>query len=154
MQISNDYLLLAKDASIDTKDNMVSIFKIMETMTFTFKKEEFKKVFNAEPGESAIAMPAEYAIVSAWRAPMILEKDFAFEVKTVLRGPDQKVLMEKTQAVIIQKSKDRIRLTISVRGLPVGKPGGYTYSQEATKNGKLLDSRSYTLNVKLNVDKD
>lgn len=155
MQVSNEFVLIAKDSTTDELDKMVSYFKLIDNFIFDFKEVEFKELFNAEIGEKSIIVPATYVVASSWRFDDKTSKDMTFTISASFVSPEDEVLTTAQQTINVPKGSDKMRVNFGVQGLPVKNSGRYFYNLEITGgSGKALAKGSCPLNVEINTIKD
>jgi len=152
MNLTNDYIIIAKDASVDANDQMVSINKIIDNMTFGVRKEEFDKAVALSQGKP-IALPIAYTIASSWRSDRNVAKSFPFKLNVKLMDPDGVTLNENSQEAMMAEGNNAVRFNINVQGFPVTKPGTYKYVLSAVDDqGKELAKGATQVNVDLKVE--
>lgn len=152
MKLTNEYVIVARDASIDSSDQMVSIHKIIDNFTFGYRKEEYEKAVAQSAGQP-LAFPVNYTVTSCWRADSKATKNFPFKIKIELLDPKGKALNENIQEAVIEKGKDRIRFNVNVQGFPVSEAGLYTYALAAIDDsGKEIATGEVPINVELRAE--
>lgn len=145
MKISNDYVLLARDSSVDELDKMFSIFKIVDKFVFNVDKmpQELKASVDRR-----IIFPINYVISSGWCIDDVHE-DLSLEMHIRLLDPDNKQLNEVLQVVTVQSPDDKLRFNINAQGLPCSKSGQYRFIIEAFKDNKKLAEGSHRFKIEL-----
>jgi hypothetical protein len=152
MNLTNDYVIIAKDASVDANDQMVSINKIIDNLTFGFHKEEFDKAVASSQGKP-LAFPIAYSITSSWRSDIKATKNFPFKLNVKLVDPDGVTLSENSQEAVMAEGNNTVRFNINVQGFPVTKPGVYKYILSAIDDqGKQLAKGASQINVDLKAE--
>lgn len=155
MQLFNDYVLIAKDFSIDQNDNMVSLFKLVDSFTFTFKEDEFKQAFKASPGEKNVLLPVTYIVATSWSSSEKVNKDLTYTITASFISPDGENLTSATQEVKLPKGSDRMRINFGVQGLPVKNSGKYKYMLEVKDaQGHSVQKGECFMNVVLDINKE
>ncbi|HVI60528.1 MAG TPA: hypothetical protein VM535_00010 [Candidatus Saccharimonadales bacterium] len=152
MKLTNEYVIIARDASIDSSDQMVSIHKIIDNFTFGYRKEEYEKAIAASGGKP-LAFPINYTVTSSWRAASKAASNFPFKIQIKLIDPNGDVLNENVQEAVIEKGKNRIRFNVNVQGFPVSEAGVYHYDLAAIDDrGKELATGKSQVNVELRAE--
>jgi hypothetical protein len=130
MQMFNDFVILARDASTDEEEKSLSIFKIIDKFEFSVKSKEFKDAFGVEPTEKVV-LPAAFVLCSSWSLENNRKTELSFMLNTTIMSPSGDVLAENKQEVTIPALSNRIRFNVNTQGLPVSGSGRYTIKIEA-----------------------
>jgi len=155
MQVFNDFVILAKDVSVDSKDNMLSIFKIVDKFNFALDSENYNK-FVEESKEKAVGMPAQYVMSSSWSLDKITKKNIDAVLVSKLIDPSGKELASSQNDIVFTAGSDRVRLNGAVEGIPVTQNGRYKVEvnvlDKATSKVMCTGSTTYQVSVDENVD--
>lgn len=152
MNLTNDYVIISKDASVDANDQMVSINKIIDNLAFGFRKEEFDKAVASSQGKP-LAFPIAYSVASSWRSNRKVTKNFPFRLNVKLIDPDGVTLNENSQEAVMAEGNNIVRFNINIQGFPVTKPGVYKYILSAIDDaGKELAKGVSQINVDLKAE--
>jgi hypothetical protein len=153
MQIYNDFVILARDVSIDSKDKMLSIFKIIDRFNYPLQPEDFKK-FSDETKTKAVMLPAQYVMTSSWSLDKPAKKQLKAVLESKIIDPLGKELGSSRNDVVFAVGSDRVRLNGVVDGIPVTINGKYTVelSIKDTSTNKILSSSSASYQVKVEED--
>jgi hypothetical protein len=146
--IKNLYVIMARDITTDSTDNMSSIIKIIDRFTFNINKEELEKN-EITLGVQQIGLPANYSVATSWVLEDKLQKETFFNFKINISDPDGKQLGPgPEQENVLPAGIDRINMNFNVQGMPVTKPGRYKVEAAMfSKEGKLLSSADYPFTV-------
>jgi hypothetical protein len=148
MSVKNLYVIMARDITTDSTDNMSSIIKIIDKFSFNINKEDLEKN-EITLGKQQIGLPASYSVGTSWVFDEKLDKETFFNFKINIKDPDGKPLGPgPEQENVLPAGIDRINMNFNVQGLPVTKQGQYTLEAEVfSKEGKLLSNGSYPFAV-------
>ncbi len=151
MQMHNDFIIISKDSTIDEKDNVMSIFKIIDTFNFELEDEQYQQ-FETEKAKSIALLPASYIINSSWSVDEKLKKDLPIEVSIEITDPKGKTLGGSKDKAVFPSGNDKLRLNGATNVLPVTGNGKYTMVMtilDSVSGDKLADSTiKYNVNVK------
>lgn len=141
LNLSNNYVILSRDASADSNDQMFSIFKIIDSINFNASKDEITKLneARAKEGNAAMAVNVRYVVCSSWSLPEITDKDIPVKFEYSITDPLGVVLSEQMQEAVFPKSNDIFRFNIVTEGFPYTEDGKYLVTM------KILDSESQVL---------
>jgi hypothetical protein len=154
MKLFNEYVIVAKDASVDGNDQTLSIYKIVDNFGFGYRKEEYDAFVRSNPGQPLV-FPISYAIVSSWKLERQTPSNIPFKINTKLIDPEGKVLNENSQEAVIAKGNDKVRFNVNVQGMPVTISGKYIYTLEAIDDkGKELATGNTRINIELKPEKN
>lgn len=141
LQLSNNYVILSRDASSDANDNMFSIFKIIDSINFNVAKEDAAnfKAAHAKDPSNLMGVPVRYIMCTSWSTAKIVEKDIPVKLEYAISDPDGNVISTMLQEAVFPKANDVFRINIITEGIPYSQDGRYTILV------KVLDSDSTVL---------
>lgn len=140
-RISNRWAIIAQSSALDKDSNLLSIFDIVEVLTFNMAGEIPEN----------LAFPVKLELISLWEREEI-GKPMDLKVKFVLKDPDGKTLNEGEGLIEMAKHHKRNRFRARFLGLPVTKSGIYTYEiislePEKTYGVELVSSTSFEVQL-------
>lgn len=141
LKLSNNYIILSRDVSSDSNDNMFSIFKIIDSINFNVPKEEATKFKAAhdKDDKNIMGVPVKYVMCTSWSVAEMTEKDIPVKLEYSIIDPTGKSISTLLQEAVFPKSNDIFRINIVTEGIPYTRDGKYTIFV------KVLDSNSETL---------
>lgn len=147
------WAILCQESSVDANTNNVSLFKILEEIKFRLNTEELEKLKNNPKFDSTkpIVLPFSLQLVILWKN-LSTKTNFEFPVKIVLKDPDEKILQEIPNNFLFQEGKERLRTIISINGIPLTKPGEYTYSIMTRQNKDDIFEEITSIPIKIDID--
>lgn len=149
MKLVNEYLLLARDASVDANDQTVTLYKLIDNFTFGYKQQEFDSMQRANPGQP-IVFPIPHTIASSWRVEGRPKGDTPFSLQTKLIDPDGETLSENAQEAVVPKGNEKVRFNINSPAMAVSGEGSYHYHVSAVDdNGNELATADVAFQVHL-----
>lgn len=153
MRVYNDFAILARDVSIDSKDKMMSIFKIIDKFNFSLEPDSYKK-FIEETREKTANMPAHFVTSSSWSLDKPTKKDIRAIIESKIIDPRGKELGKSRNDVVFAAGLEKVRLNGVVDGLPVTLNGYYKVELRVLdpKTEKVLSSG--TVNYQVNVEEN
>ncbi len=141
LKLSNNYIIISRDASADSNDQMFSIFKIIDSINFNTPKNEadqFKAARTQEP-HTAMGINVRYVVCTSWSLPEITEKDIPVKFELTITDPQGNQLLAQLQEAVFPKGNDVFRFNIVTEGFPYTEDGKYMVAV------KMLDSDSKPL---------
>lgn len=120
MKAKNLYLLISREASTDSSDNMNSIIKIIDR--FSFSAETNEKV---DQNDSKLVVPINYTIVSSWYLTELIEKGTKFKFKFQVVQPSGETADMAEQEINVNHQSKRLGINVNASGLPVSVSGEY-----------------------------
>ena len=145
MKVSNVFLLISRDVSVDSEDKMMSILKIIDRFNseVTTKSEK-----SAKP--EAVIIPLKFAIVSSWMFEEKIKKPQNIEIRMDIVDNDGKSMGGPTSLVEFPKDTLRFNLNFNVDGLKVTQSGGYVLNAKLlSPSKKVLATARYPFEVNL-----
>lgn len=127
LNLSNNYLILSRDISSDSNDNMLSIFKIIDSMNFNTSKEEalkFQAAYTKDPS-SIMGVPVRYVVCTSWSIPELADSDHPLRVEYSIIDPMGSKISEILQEAVFPKSNDVLRINMVTEGFPYTVDGKY-----------------------------
>lgn len=154
MQFNNDFILLARDVSVDAKDNMLSIFKLIDKFEYKLAPEEYKK-FITETKSKVANLPAVYVLSSSWSIDKPASKETKVILETKVIDPSSKELGKSRNDIVFAPGNDKVRLNGNIEGIPVTRSGRYTVEQSLIDpdTNKVLCSNRTAYRVNVEEDK-
>lgn len=146
--VKNLYLLIARDVSTDSNDNMNSITKVIDRFNIDINKDDLKKQ-NLIWGESIIVIPVSYAIASLWLLGEKVKSESAIKIKVSIIDPSGKDLGGPEQSLKLPVGKDRIALNFTSQGMPMTKEGKYSIQAQLIKSDKIIGTAEYPYEVEV-----
>jgi hypothetical protein len=125
MQVFNDYIILARDVSTDSRDKMLSIFKIIDKFSFSLDAENYKE-FVESTKDGIVEMPSSYFTASSWSLDEAPKKEFRARLESRIIDPLGKELGKSKNDIVFPAGHDRIRLNGKIEGVAVNSNGNYT----------------------------
>ncbi len=141
LNLSNNYIIISRDASSDSNDNMFSIFKIIDSINFNTAKEEatrFKAAYTKD-SKTIMGVSVKYVACTAWSLPEKAEKDIPVKLEYSIIDPSGAVLSAQLQEAVFPKSNDVFRINMITEGFP------YTIDGKYKILVKVLDSNSHVI---------
>jgi len=124
MKAFNDFILIAKDSSIDSSDKMMSIFKVIDKFEFKLPTEAYKPIKNKKDNEITIlAIP--YVIASAWRLNESVKKDFIAQIRLRLMDPNGMMIGSSLDDVTFNAGVKKIKFSGATTQLAYTINGSY-----------------------------
>jgi len=142
----NIYLLLARDVSTDSNDNMNSIIKIIDKFNINVDKQDIEKQ-KLVWGESIIILPVSYAIASLWLLDKKSEQESTVKVKISIFDPKGKDLGGPEQSLKLPVGSDRVSLNFNNQGMPITKDGKYFIKAQLRIADKIVGDADYPYEV-------
>ncbi|HEX8762151.1 MAG TPA: hypothetical protein VF733_00135 [Candidatus Saccharimonadales bacterium] len=142
MQVTNDFVILARDVSVDAKDQMLSVFKIIDKFNLPLDPDTYKR-FLDETKDKSVTLPAMYVMSSSWRLQEKVKKDTPALLESRIIDPSGKELGKSVNEIVFVAGSDKLRLNGLVEGIPVIRNGRYKVELsilDATTNKKLCSS--------------
>lgn len=141
LNLTNNYVILSRDASSDSNDQMFSIFKIIDSINFNATKPEVAqlKEVRAKDSTAAMGVNVRYVVCSSWSLPEITDKDIPVKFEYAVVDPSGTVLSAQMQEAVFPKGNDIFRFNIVTEGFPYTEDGKYSVKV------KILDSDSKQL---------
>lgn len=151
--VKSIWAILCQESSVDAGTNNVSLFKILEEITFGLNMEELDKLKNNPKFDPAkpIVLPFSSQLVILWKN-LSKNENFEFPVKIILKDPNEKILQEISNNFLFQEGKERLRTAISINGIPLTKPGEYTYSIMTKQNKDDIFEEITSIPIKIGID--
>lgn len=151
--VKSIWAILCQESSIDAGTNNVSLFKILEEITFGLNMEELDKLKNNPKFDPTkpIVLPFSSQLVILWKN-LSKNESFEFPVKIILKDPNEIILQEISNNFLFQKGKERLRTVISINGIPLTKPGEYTYSIMTKQNKDGIFEEITSIPIKIGID--
>lgn len=146
MQMTNEFIIIAKDVSTDSGDNMVSIIKMIDNFEFGVNSEIYQKLTDPD-NEEIVNLPANYAIATSFRVEQKATKDIPFLVQITIFSPVGKKIGDFGQEIVLSEGNDRVRLNINSQGLPVMTDGRYKFKVEALDGSRVLARGETFVNI-------
>jgi hypothetical protein len=145
MDVSNNYVLLAKEITTDAADNMVSIIKIIEKFTFGIDPVQLRTM------TGQIVVPVGFAIGTSWQFNKPLQKDTLIIAKFRFIDPDGKDLGGEEKEHSISKNFQKINVNFNHQGLPITSSGQYSLHVEllTVSGNEVVASANYPFEVEL-----
>lgn len=147
MKIINDYVIVAKDVSVDSNDNTVSILKIVDNLEIATSSELCKQI-NAKNG-NIFNSPVQFVIATSFSSAEKANKDFVFEILIEILSPDNKILGKFTKEFNLNKNTDKARININIQGMSIVGSGKYTLKVAALDQGKIIAEGTTSLNINI-----
>ena len=93
--VKSIWAILCQESSVDAGTNNVSLFKILEEITFGLNMEELDKLKNNPKFDPTkpITLPFSSQLVILWKN-LSKNENFEFPVKIILKDPNQKLSQE------------------------------------------------------------
>ncbi len=116
MQGRNDFVILAKDISLDQLDSLLSIFKIVDKFNLNLtpeKAEEYKE----ETEGGVVSIANNYFVVTSWSFEQPLKKEIPIMLVTKVFSPKGEELATSEQESYLESGKDRFRLNIQMQSV-------------------------------------
>ena len=123
--LRNNFVVIARDASIDVNDNMVSIFKMIDQFSFGVKKSELETVMK-NPGATA-NVPFSCVLCSSWSTDEIVENNLKLTLEYSIIDPEGNVVSTGSQGAEISKGGDTLRFNLNIEGFGYKGDGRYKY---------------------------
>lgn len=144
------YVLLAREFSTDSSDQMSSIIKIIDTFNIEVNAEDLKNK-GIKLGEKIITLPVNYNVITSWYLNELITKDPQINVKLTIIDADNNRHEGPSQDPILPVGIDRVNIIFNINGLPISAGGKYTLLAEvfSKKSGKLLCSGNYPFKVNI-----
>lgn len=125
MQVYNDFTLVARDATIDASDKMMSIFKILDEFRFTLSPANYKSIKEASKSNITV-LPFNYVFASSWRLDKPVKEDFYATIRLRITDPNGKELGSSDNEVTFSTGNSRVRVSGASEHLPYTVDGLYT----------------------------
>ncbi len=141
--IKNVWAILAQSSAIDKDNNTVSLFDIIEEVTFNVGGSVPEKV----------GFPFNYHLITLWEREKIGEK-IELKFKMVLRDPKNQILGENEGLIKMESQHKRFRFRAQFQGMSVTGPGVYRYDiislePSKTDNKELITSVAFEIKIVL-----
>ncbi len=151
--VKSIWAILCQESSVDAGTNNVSLFKILEEITFGLNMEELDKLKNNPKFDPTkpITLPFSSQLVILWKN-LSKNENFEFPVKIIFKDPNEKILQEISNNFLFQEGKERLRTVISINGIPLTKPGEYTYSVLTRQNKDDVFEEIASIPIKIGID--
>lgn len=138
--LTNNFVIIARDSTIDSNDQMVSIFKIIDQFSFSVKKSEFDVALSAANGKP-VSIPFACVLCTSWAMDDITSRDIKLTLRYSILAPNGEGISIGDQDVQIGKGSDALRFNLNISGFPYVGDGRYTYVFKALDdNSKELAS--------------
>lgn len=153
INVKSIWAILCQESSIDSATNNVSLFKVLEEITFGLNKEELDKLKNNPKFDPTkpIVLPFSSQLIILWKN-LSKNENFKFPVKITFKDPNEKILQEILNEFLFQEGKERLRTVISINGIPLTKPGEYTYSIMTKQNKDDIFEEITSIPIKIGID--
>lgn len=154
LNLSNNYVILSRDASSDSNDQMFSIFKIIDSINFNVAKEEAAQFKEARAKDASLVMGVNvrYVVCTAWGLPEIADKDMPVKFEISIIDPKGNVLSAQMQETVFPKGNDVFRFNIVTEGFPYTEDGKYLVSVRVLdSNSKELSEASTRVRLMINA---
>lgn len=149
MNARNLYVLIAREVSTDTADNMTSVYKIIEKFSSTLDKSELAGR-GIKPGKTTLLVPANYSVATSWLFDKKSTKSSFIHLRLEVVDPRGKSLGGPEQEHMVPPDIDKVNLTFNTRGLPVTVAGKYQLRATLlSKNKETLATAEYPFEVEL-----
>ena len=107
--------LLCQKSSVDTDNNLLSLFECIEELNLRIDK-------NKAPKGDKLVIPIEFQLVSFWVSEDINKEDI-IDVEIQLVDPNKKVLSLFKNNISVKKGVQRFRNRLNIQGLHDTKSG-------------------------------
>ncbi len=139
--LTNLWTILAQSSSIDRDNNTLSLFDILEEITFQI----------VGPTPEKTVLPLNLQLVSLWERENS-GKPESLRIKFVLRDPANNVLTENEGELRMEPHHKRSRFRAQFQGMPVTGPGRYRYEilslePKKTKGEELISTVSFEIKI-------
>lgn len=153
-KINNNFVIIARDSTIDSNDQMVSIFKIIDQFSFSVKKSEFDMAVSAANGKP-INIPFTCVLCTSWSIDDIASKDIKLTLRYSIVAPNGEEISIGEQNTQITKGGDALRFNLNIGGFPYLGEGRYKYLFRVfDNNSKELASGFTYLRVNRTEERD
>lgn len=148
--VNHNWSIIAGNAVVDASTNNLSLFDIIEELTFTLPKK------NVKPN-ARINITAVLKIVSLWtRVQEKLNNELSVSIKTEYVSPKGEVLFSNENILAFPPLKERMRSILTVNGIQASGPGRHfviIYKKET--GGKYELANKIPLDIKIHlIDED
>ena len=153
MRVYNDFVILARDVSVDSQDKMLSIFKIVDKFNFSLDPDNYKK-FLEEIKDKTASLPAHFVTSSSWSLDSPTKNDLRAILESKIVDPTGKELGRSRNEMVFIAGSDRVRLNGVIEAVPVTSNGRYKIELSVLdlKTGKILCSGSTSYQVSVDED--
>lgn len=145
-EAKNLYLLMARDVTTDSQDNMNSVLKIIDRFNTTLDNSELKKS-GLEFGKDILTMPINYSFASSWYFGKNVSKGTKVKVQFSVEDPEGRDLEGPTQEFELPSAVNRLAVNINAQGLPFTAEGEYTLHAELSISGRRKLEADYPFEV-------
>lgn len=133
INLINNFVVIARDSTIDQTDQTVSIFKIIDQLSFTVKKAEFGEARAASQGKP-ISIPFSCVVCSSWALEDFADTDVELKIEYSIIDPEGGLVSSGMQEARISKGSDKLRFNMNIEGFAFNGNGKYTYLLKALDN--------------------
>jgi hypothetical protein len=147
--IKNLYVIIARDISVDSTDQMNSIMKIIDKFTFGYQPEKLAEQ-GITLGEKTIVFPAKYSVATSWHFGDVLKQDTPLVFRIEVLDPKNKSFDGPSHEYIAPTGVDKVNINFNMEGMPVTVPGKYRLVARAqSKTGEEIAKSEYPFSVEL-----
>jgi len=150
MKPRNLFVIMAKDATTDANDNLLTIFKIIEKFTADLNVEGIKDE-KFERDKSTVMLPSHFVIVSSWYLgeKFNIEKPLRLEIDVI--DPEGQVLKGPRQEFNLDKQLEKLNMNMNLNSIPVTMSGDYGLKVSLfSGKSKLIDEVTNPFKVEIN----
>lgn len=145
MKLVNNFLLLARDVTVDSTDQMMSIIKIIDIINGNIETKSKK---GEKPDE--VIIPVKFSLVSSWSFDKKLEESKTIRLKVNFADHNEKDFGGPEQDIQLPKDTQRFNLNFGIDGLRASESGVYTVTAQIFNGAnRLIASATYPFDVKL-----
>jgi hypothetical protein len=142
------YLLLAREVTTDTNDQMNSIIKIIETFSSTIDTKTAR--LRGESLKGPLGLTYNYGIASSWLFDEKIAKGTKIRITFETIDPENKSIGLLENEYVMPKALDKLNINHVLNVMPATTSGTYTLKASLfSERGTLLANAAYPYEVEL-----
>ncbi len=149
-KLNNQFILLARDNTIDSNDSMQSISKIIDIFTFNVVREDFKAQLSSSPINALELNAGSFVLLTNWRFVEQTNKPFSGTFTISIVSPDGHSIVGEAIPFEVPADQVGYNLNANLQSLPISVSGDYSIVVSIkNSSGKQISSASYTFTVNI-----
>lgn len=150
--IEHVWSVVCSSSSVDRETNNISLFNLIEKLTFNIPTTVLEKVKREE--KRSIAFPIEFEVVSRFRRSEAKE-GFAFDYRLrVLNAESRIIFAGQEQKIALKEGIDNIRIRNQFKNIPIQKTGIYKIVIEIRNVGETTFRSVYSIPLDIVVKEE
>jgi hypothetical protein len=149
MKMENEFVLLAKEASIAQEDNMLSLHKVIEEFNLEVNGPVPLDKFLTDMKDKGAGAPIAFSVSSSWLLDRKTSKIKDLEISYEIIKDGKVAYTEPKQKFSVPANTKRIRMNTNFISLPVIESGEYFLKATVLDKSKILCEKSTLFNVNL-----